>query len=595
MFKGILSRDAFIQDRYQRGIYRKLRNTCYFSLGAKTETLLLACLIFVNCVTILDADEITLHFTDQTQQAGIHFKHTNGASKQKYLPETMGSGGLFFDYNNDGHLDIYLVNSGTLSNARQHVYRLPEHANVLYRNNGDETFTDATAEAGLQQNSGYGMGCLAADYDNDGDTDLYLTNFGKNQLYRNNSNGTFTDVTSAAGVGDGSWSVSATFGDFNLDGYLDLYVTNYLDYQIETAHACFLEGVHIYCGPHEYPGARDTLYRNNGDGTFTDVTARAGLHNAGKGLGTLFTDCNDDGYPDIFVANDAVPDFFYRNNKDGTFTDIAITAGVAYNSEGRATASMGIANGDYDNDGRGDLFITNFSLEINSLFRNDGGGFYTMTTFETGLADPSFSQLGFGTQFFDADNNGTLELFVANGHVWDNVSEITPSLSYKQQCQIFGNSGTGLYRDISETAGPFFKRPVVARGVAVGDYNNDGTTDILVTCCGDAPVLLRNDSQITSTKNNWVKIRLIGTESNRDGIGAKVWVHTNEKTQFKEATCGGSYASGGASTLLFGIGTQETIQSIKVQWQSGRIQTLDLSKTENPVNDVVYITENRLN
>lgn len=542
--------------------------------------------MLICCAGIPAAAETRPRFTDQTQQAGIHFKHTNGASKEKYLPETMGSGGLFFDYNNDGHLDIYLVNSGTLSGTSQ-PHRHPDHTNVLYRNTGDGTFVDATAEAGLQHNYGYGMGCLAADYDNDGDADLYLTNFGRNQLYRNDGDGTFTDVTSHAGVGDGNWSVSASFGDFDLDGHLDLYVANYLDYQLETAHACFLQGVHIYCGPHEYPGARDTLYRNNGDGTFTDVTTRAGVHNTGKGLGALFTDYNNDGYPDIFVANDAVPDFLYRNNKNGTFTDVAVAAGVAYNSEGRATASMGIASGDYDNDGIQDLFVTNFSLEINSLFRNDNDGFYTMTTFEVGLADPSFSKLGFGTQFLDADNDGTLELFVANGHVWDNVSEITPSLSYRQRCQIFGNTGTGQFRDLSETAGRFFKRSVVARGVAVGDYNNDGATDILVTCCGEPPILLRNDSQV----DGWVKIRLIGTQGNRDGIGAKVWIHTDEMTLFREVTCGGSYASGSEQTLLFGVGGQKTLQSIDVKWQNGHTQTLDFSDAESPVNQTLYITE----
>ena len=557
--------------------------------NVKAETLLLTSLILVCCAgTLSVADETTVYFTDQTQQAGIHFKHTNGASEEKYLPETMGSGGLFFDYNNDGHLDIYLVNSGTLRRASE-LHRHPNDMNVLYRNTGDGRFVDATVEAGLQQNHGYGMGCLAADYDNDGDADLYLTNFGRNQLYRNNGNGTFTDVTSHAGVGDGKWSVSASFGDFNRDGHLDLYVTNYLDYQLETAHACFLEGVHIYCGPHEYPGARDTLYQNNGNGTFTDVTTRAMVRNAGKGLGVLFTDYNNDGYPDIFVANDAVPDFLYQNNKDGTFTDVAITAGVAYNSEGRATASMGIASGDYDNDGVQDIFVTNFSLEINSLFRNDNDGFYTMTTFEAGLADASFTKLGFGTQFIDTDNNGSLELFVGNGHVWDNVSEVTPSLSYRQQCQIFRNTRTGQFTDVSETAGRFFKRFVVARGVAVGDYNNDGAVDILVTCCGESPILLRNDSQA----HNYVKIRLVGTESNRDSIGAKVWVRTDEMTLFREVTCGGSYASGSERTLLFGIGTQKTIRSIKVKWQSGHTQTLDFSNTESPVNQTIYITEDR--
>lgn len=583
---------AFFCITSNAGYMEKLKNYCYFSLGANKKFFLYAFLILVSFTLDTSSAETTFRFTDQTQQAGIHFKHTNGASEYKYLPETMGAGGLFFDYNNDGHLDIYLVNSGTLNRGVQRR-RQPGEMNVLFRNNGDGTFANVTAEAGLRQDSGYGMGCLSADYDNDGNTDLYLTNFGPNQLYRNNGDGTFTDVTSHAGVGDGNWSVSASFGDFNLDGYLDLYVTNYLDYHLETAHACFLEGVHIYCGPHEYPGARDTLYRNNGDGTFTDVTARARVRNTGKGLGTLFMDYNNDGYPDLFVANDAVPDFLYRNNKDGTFTDVAVTAGVAYNSEGRATASMGIASGDYDNDGASDLFITNFSLEINSLFHNDSDGFYTMTTFETGLADSSFSQLGFGTQFLDTDNNGTLDLFVANGHVWDNVSEITPLLSYRQRCQIFENIGIGQFRELSETAGTFFRRPVVARGVAIADYDSDGAMDILVTSNGEAPVLLRNDSQRGTPRNNWVKIRLVGTKSNRDGIGAKVWVHTKETPQFREATCGGSYASGSERTLHFGIGTQEMIQSIKVKWQSGHTQIVDFSNMENSINKVIHIMENQ--
>ncbi len=570
-----------------------MENSSYLSLGAITKAFLFTYLILISHAVIPSTAETTFQFTEQTQQAGIHFIHTNAASKHKYLPETMGAGGLFFDYDNDGYLDIYFVNSGTLNRNTYHHKQL-DNMNVLYRNNGDGTFVDVTAAAGLQQDYGYGMGCLSADYDNDGDADLYLTNFGRNQLYRNNGDGTFTDVTSHAGVGDGNWSVSASFGDYNLDGYLDLYVVNYLDYQLETAHACFLEGVHIYCGPHEYPGVSDTLYRNNGDGTFTDVTARAGLHNDGKGLGTLLTDYNSDGYPDIFVANDAVPDFLYRNNKDGTFTDVAVTAGIAYNSEGRATASMGIASGDYDNDGVSDLFITNFSLEINSLFHNDRNGFYTMRTFEVGLADPSFSRLGFGSEFLDADNNGTLDLFVANGHVWDNVSNITPSLSYRQKCQIFENNGFGQFRDLSETAGRFFKLPIVARGVAVGDYNNDGAMDILVTSNGGTAVLLQNTSQTETSKNNWIKIRLVGTHTNRDGIGAKVWVHTDETTQFREATCGGSYASGSERILHFGIGSEETIQSIQVKWQSGHTQTLDFSNTEDSVNQVIHIIEDRL-
>ena len=548
-----------------------------------SQLILIYILVYLFIIPV-NADDSVIRFSDQTQAANINFTHINGVSDHRYLPETMGAGCLFFDYNNDGHLDIYLVNSGkTCANPTKPRTQTDE-MNVLYRNNGDGTFTDVTVQSGFEKNYGYGMGCISADYDNDGDADLYLTNYGKNQLYRNNGDGTFSDVTTIAGVGDSRWSVSASFGDYNLDGLLDLYVVNYLDYQIETAHPCILEGIHIYCGPHEYPGVQDTLYRNNGDGTFTDVTIKAGVSNAGKGLGVLFTDYNDDGLPDIFVANDAVEDYLYHNNGDGTFTDVAVSAGIAYNSEGRATASMGIANGDYDNDGLLDLFITNFSLEVNSLFHNDDDGLYTMTTFETGLAESSFSQLGFGTQFLDADNNGTLDLFVANGHVWDNVSKITPSLSYKQTCQFFTNTGEGIFRDISDIVGAFFTSTVVARGAATGDYDNDGDMDILISCSNDKPILLRNDTQV---KNNWLKIELVGNKSNFDGIGSKVVVNTEGFTQVKEVVSGGSYASGSAQSLLFGLGTYTDVLSIEVKWTSGHIQRLK----NIPANQIIQIEE----
>lgn len=541
---------------------------------------ILHCLIYIVLFYFIPpilAQNSNVIFTDQTDAAGIKFMHLNGMSDQKYLPETMGSGCLFIDFDNDGFLDIYLVNSGTTcSNINRSRTELNE-INKLYRNNRNGTFSDITNKVGMDSNDGFGMGCISADYDNDGDQDLYLTNFGRNQLYRNNGDSTFTDVTKLAGVANAQWSVSASFGDYNLDGFLDLYVANYLDYNVETAHSCTLEGVHIYCGPHEYPGAPDTLYRNNGDGTFTDVTARSGVINSGKGLGVLFTDYNYDGYPDIFVTNDAVEDFLYRNNRDGTFTNVAVEAGIAYNSEGRATASMGIAHGDYDNDGALDLFVTNFSLEVNSLFHNDGDGYYTMTTFEVGLAEPSFSRLGFGTQFLDFDNNGTLDLLVANGHVWDNVTQITPTLSYKQSCQLFLNNGKGKYRDITNSAGTFFKRPVVARGTSSGDYDNDGDIDVLISCSGGTPVLLRND---TITKNRWLKIQLRGTTGNKDAIGTKVYLTTNKTTYLREVTSGGSYASGNDYTLHFGLGATETVSSINIHWLGGNVQHLENVSTE---------------
>jgi hypothetical protein len=609
------------------------------------------CIILFFLLSLSTSAEV--QFVDATAAAGIIFRHVDGRTGEKYLLETLGSGAVFFDFDVDGALDLYVVNATHIpppvpeKTPQTHAPR-----NRLYRNNGNGTFTDVTASAGVDD-PGWSSSACFLDYNSDGHLDLFVVNYlvysldvpylpcgedgihtychpslfegAPDRLYRNNGDGTFTDVSQAAGVGGigglfhgkGLGVVSA---DFNNDGAPDLYVANddtRNDFFYNNGDGTFSEisllagcaysfngvaqaGMGVTVGDYNNDSWIDifvtnlsyetnALYRNNGDGTFTDVTTRAGVHNTGKGLGVLFTDYNNDGYPDIFVANDAVPDFLYQNNKDGTFTDVAISAGVAYNSEGRATASMGIASGDYDNDGIQDLFVTNFSLEINSLFRNGNDGFYTMTTFEVGLADPSFSKLGFGTQFLDADNDGTLELFVANGHVWDNVSQITPSLSYRQHCQIFGNTGTGQFRDLSETAGRFFKRSIVARGVAVGDYNNDGATDILVTCCGEPPILLRNDSQV----DDWVKIRLIGTQGNRDGIGAKVWIHTDEMTLFREVTCGGSYASGSEQTLLFGIGAQKTLQSIEIKWQSGHTQTLDFLNTGSPVNQVVRIVENR--
>jgi hypothetical protein len=433
---------------------------------------------------IPSAAETRLHFTDQTQQAGIHFKHTNGASKEKYLPETMGSGGLFLDYNNDGHLDIYLVNSGTLSGTSQ-PHRHPNHANVLYRNTGDGTFVDVTAEAGLQHNYGYGMGCLAADYDNDGDPDLYLTNFGRNQLYRNNGDGTFTDVTSHAGVGDGNWSVSASFGDFDLDGHLDLYVANYLDYQLETAHACFLQGVHIYCGPHEYPGARDTLYRNNGDGTFTDVI------------------------------------------------------------------------------------------------------------YEAHLGKESYLYVGFGTGYFDADNDGWLDLFIANGHIIDNIEDTHDILTYRQPDQLFRNNGDGTFQEISESAGGYFQRPTVSRGTLFGDYDNDGDIDMLVTENRGPVTLLRNE---TTTQNNWITIKTVGMISNRDGIGTRLTMTAGGRAQTQEVNPGASYMSSHDARCYFGLGTDTTVDRLEVRWQSGVVQVFeDLpANQEHVISEFLNTPEDRL-
>ena len=511
--------------------------------------------------------EPSIHFTDVTDAAGIRFTHANGAMGEFHLPETLGAGGAFLDYDNDGYLDLYLVNSAAPS--------------MLFRNRGDGTFRDVTASAKVDNQGRYGHGVACGDFDNDGYVDIYVTNFGANRLYHNNGDGTFTDATRQAGVDDPRWSSSATFFDYDSDGYLDLYVVNYVNYTLDTSSPiCFessafgkTEKVRGYCHPKHFEGAPDRLYRNNGDGTFTDATDTANIRDPGgmfhgKGLGVVAADFDADGNPDIYVANDDTPNYLFYNKGDGTFAEIAILTGCAYSTDGIAQAGMGVDAGDYNSDGFLDLFVTNFSYETNTLYRNNGDGTFTDVSYKARLGEESYLFLGFGTGFFDPDNDGHLDIFIANGHIFPNVERTTDALSYKQPNQLYWNQGDSTFVEMR-----FAGRGTVSRGTLFGDYDNDGDTDLLVTQLNDKVTLLRNENR---TSNNYLRLKLIGTRSNRDGIGARVTVTTlGTQSQTREVHRGYSYLSSNDSRLLFGLGERTVVDKLQIRWQSGAVQILE--------------------
>ena len=523
-------------------------------------------------------EESAIRFVDVTGPAGLQFTHASGATGEFQLPETLGAGGAFLDYDNDGDLDIYLVNSAASS--------------VLFRNNGDGTFTDVTATAGVENSGRYGHGVACADYDNDGYVDLYVTNFGTNRLYHNNGDGTFKDITVQAGVGDPRWSSSATFVDYDSDGALDLYVVNYINYPSDAAvPSCFerpafgvTERVRGYCHPKNFEGAPDRLYRNNGDGTFTDATAAANIRDPGgpfrgKGLGVVAADFDTDGHPDIYVANDDTPNYLFYNKGDGTFGEIAILTGCAYSAEGVAQAGMGVDAADYNNDGFIDIFVTNFSYETNTLYRNNGDGTFTDVSYKARLGEESYLFLGFGTGFFDADNDGLLDVFVANGHIFPTVEQTTDVLSYKQSNQLFRNRGDQTFEERRLT-----DRQAVSRGTFFGDYDNDGDTDLLVTQLDDSPTLLRNEND---TPNNWIRIKLVGTRSNRDGIGTRVTLTLGTESRTRDVRRGSSYLSSNDPRLHFGLGDRTAVDKLQILWQRGGVQTLE----NLPANREIVVTE----
>ena len=555
----------------------------YASFGNFTSTmslvtaLLLLPLILISCTRSATQPETAgsvVTFTDIASSSGITFRHTNGASGKYYFLETVASGGGFIDYDNDDDLDIYLLNGAAIPGF------VPDEpiSSVLYQNNGDGSFTDVTDRAGVGNVGGYGMGIAVADYDNDGDDDLFVTNYGENILYRNEGQGIFDDVTIQANltVADKPlFSTSAAFLDYDRDGHLDLYVCVYVDFQFDTNKRCSRDGIQSYCGPDIYDGVADILYRNNGNGTFSNVSVESGIANpSGKGLGVVCGDYNGDGWTDIFVANDLTPDFLYRNNGDGTFTDEALLAGVAYGEDGVARAGMGVDFGDYDRNGFPDIYVTNFSLEPNSLHRNNGNGTFTETTFGAGLGNPTLLYLGFGTAFKDFNHDGWLDLFAANGHVIDNISLFDPTITYKQTNQVFMNNGDGQFTDVSASSGAPFQVKGVHRGAAFGDVDNDGDLDILVTTVNDSPRLLRNDG-ITQTglkqfgASNSLLVSSEGVRSNRNGIGAQITLVTELMRQRREVRSSYSYLAANDLRTHFGLGASASADSVIVEWPSG--------------------------
>ena len=551
-------------------------------MKSKSVTIFIICLISTG--PVLSSAEV--RFVDVTAEAGIHFQHVNGAAGAYHLPETLGAGGAFFDADNDGYLDIYLVNSGYWEESTS----LKAADSVLYRNNGDGTFTDRTATAGVGNRGNYGQGAACADYNNDGNVDLYVTNFGANVLYRNNGDGTFTDVTRLTGVGDPGWSSSATFLDYNRDGYLDLFVVNYLVYSLDIPYRPCGEGeTHTYCHPSLFEGAPDRLYRNNGDGTFTDVSQDAGIGGIGglfhgKGLGVVSADFNNDGIPDIYVANDDTRNDFFYNNGDGTFSEISLFAGCAYSFDGIAQAGMGVATDDYNGDGWLDIFVTNLSYETNALYRNNGDGTFTDVIYESHLGKESFLFVGFGTGFFDADNDGWRDIFIANGHIIDNIEDTHDVLTYRQPDQLFRNRGDSTFREISANAGDYFQQAAVSRGALFGDYDNDGDVDLVVTQSNGPATLLRNDSP---AEHNWIRLKTLGVISGRAGIGTRVTLTTGEHKQIQEVNPGASYLSSHDVRLHFGLGTSKIVDRIEVRWQSGVVQVFE----NLPVNTEHVIAE----
>ena len=540
------------------------------------------CLFLTTCLinAFCWADtEGKISFTAVTEEAGIQFQHVDGRSGQRYFLETVGSGVAFFDYDADGLPDIYFVNSADLPGS--HSPTLP--TNRLYYNNGDGTFTDVTEQAGVGD-TGYGAGCATADYDNDGDLDLYVTNFGANVLYRNNGDSTFTDVTQYAGVGDNRWSLGCAFADYDSDGFVDLYVANYIDFDFETHINCTQKGVATYCPPESFEGSPDTLYRNNGDGTFTDVTTTAGVYNKdGKGMGVVFGDYDNDGDVDCYVGNDAGENFLYHNNGDGTFTNVGWMAGVEADENGNVQGTMGVDFGDYDNDGRLDLIAVNYQQQPNALYRNDNGSFFTDVSFVAGMAE-SLPYVGWGADFFDVDNDGDKDLLIANGHLQDTVEQYDDTTTYPQQNYLLINNGQGHFVNVSMKAGSGLQAREVSRGLATGDYDNDGDLDVLISNANDTPQLLRNDSE---NHGNWILIRTIGTRSNRAGIGAQVKIQTGDLIQIDEVRGGSGYLSQNDLRLHFGIGPHKRIDSIEVSWPSGVVDTI----RDVVPNQILTITE----
>ena len=522
-------------------------------------------------------------FQDVSEKAGLtRWRHVMGTPETKFILETVGSGVALLDYDNDGWLDIYLVNGSTYDALSGKTS--PPHA-ALFHNNHDGTFTDVAQQAGVT-NDRWGFGVAVGDYDNDGWPDLYVTNFGKNRLYHNNHDGTFTDVAEKAGVTLGNWSTGATFGDVDGDGRLDLFVAGYVHYDIEQPpipgssvvafSTCEFRGLKVMCGPRGLKGEPDHLFRNNGDGTFTDVSKKAGVDdaNAYYGLSAVFVDLNNDGKLDLAVANDSTPNYLYINHGDGTFEDASYASGYALNENGRETASMGIAVGDYLNNGLLDLYNTVFSDDYNPLYRNDGGGNFTEVSYQAGIAEPTIPFLGWGTGFLDFDNDGWKDLLAANGHVYPGVDQSDWGTTFAERPLLFRNLHNGKFELVPPVKGTGLAALLTARGAAFGDLFNDGKIDVVINQLNNTPVLLRN---VSADRNHWVGLKLVGgAKSPKDAVGAAVYLKAGGIRQRADVISGGSYASSNDFRLHFGLGGSSRIDGVEIHWPNGRVQLLDL-------------------
>lgn len=533
------------------------------------------------------ASAATVQFENTIQSSKIKFVLKNSVSPQRYTFETMTGGVALFDYNNDGLLDIFFTNGAAIPSLEKSD---PSYWNRLYRNNGDGTFTDVTEKAGLQ-GIGYSMGVAAGDYDNDGFVDLYVTGLNHNQLFHNNGDGTFTDVTAKAGVSGvipkygKAWSVAAGWIDYNNDGLLDLFVVNYLNYSIGTAKLCVQEGHPAYCSPVDFLGTPNILYRNNGDGTFTDVSEQSHISQyVGKGMGLAFADYDNDGFTDIFVSNDTFENYLLRNQGDGTFKNVALAAGVAYNAFGNAIAGMGAAFRDIDNDGKPDIFETAMFGEGFPLYKNSGDGQFQDVTASSGLAALTSRSTAWGVGVFDFDNDGNKDLFTANSDILDNSMELAHR-PFPLPNRVFRNKGGLTFDDVSAKAGASFQIPAAHRGAAFGDLNNDGKIDAVVAVLNGPPEIWMNRS---GAQNHWIIMKLVGVKSNRDGLGTKIKITTGLGTQYNSATTANSYNSSSDKRLHFGLGSAAVIDTIELAWPSGVKQVLKNIKADQ----ILTVTEN---
>jgi enediyne biosynthesis protein E4 len=516
-------------------------------------------------------------FTDVTDQSGIRFKHETSRTSQKYLPESMGAGVAMFDYDNDGRLDLFFVNGARFQDpmppGASPDKSDPRFWNRLYHNNGDGTFTDVTEAAGVRGHS-YGMGVAAADYDNDGNVDLLVTNLGGNILYHNNGDGTFTDVTARAGVAGSGWCTGACFVDYDRDGKLDLIVTRYVEWEFAANIYCGAHqpGYRAYCHPDQFKAISYLVYHNNGNGTFTDISKKCGIAGSpGKGLGIAINDFDRDGWPDVFVANDSVAEQLFRNNHDGTFSEVALAAGLAYDQNGHVFAGMGADFADYNNDGWPDVFVNALANQKYALFRNDRGQFEDIAD-PVGLGAVTMAHSGWGAKWIDYDNDGWLDLFVVQGHVMDNIELTEPSIRYLEPPLLLKNSDN-KFRNVSGQSGPIFQTPMAARGAAFGDLDNNGFIDVAINCNDGHAIILRNQG---GNGNHWLLVHLIGSAGNRDGIGAKLRLVTDDgREQHAFASTAGSYLSASDKRVHFGLGSSKKIRLLEITWPSGTVQSLE--------------------